>query len=113
MRKEPRIFLQHILESIEAIEESRENLSEETFLNSREKQDAIIRRLEIIGEAVKNLPADFKKDHPELEWEKAMGIRNILIHHYFGIDLRIVWDTVIKSLPEFKKQIKGLIKEES
>ena len=76
MNKEYTIFLKHILESIEAIEGYVKDLSEEMFLKSREKQDAIIRRLEIIGEAVKNLPEDFKKEHPDIAWNKAMGTRN-------------------------------------
>lgn len=112
MSKEPTVFLKHILESIEAIEKYIKDLSEEEFLENQEKQDAIIRRLEIIGEAVKNLSDEFKETHPETVWNKAMGIRNILIHHYFGIDLEIVWDTVTKSLPEFKKQIESLVQKE-
>ncbi|OGH39335.1 MAG: hypothetical protein A3B44_02125 [Candidatus Levybacteria bacterium RIFCSPLOWO2_01_FULL_38_21] len=108
-KKDPIIFLKHILESIEAINQYSKDLSEETFLKSSEKQDAIIRRLEIIGEAVKNLPDEYKKKHPDVEWGRAMGTRNILIHHYFGVDLEIVWDTVTKSLPQFKKQIKSLL----
>lgn len=111
MKKDPQVFLKHIIESIMAIEEYTKDLSEEAFLESCEKQDAIIRRLEIIGEAVKNLPNEFKKEHPNIAWDKAMGTRNILIHHYFGIDLGIVWDTVTKSLPEFKKQIQNLIQD--
>lgn len=112
MKKESSVFLRHILESIGAIEEYTKDLSEEAFLESSEKQDAVIRRLEIIGEAVKNLPEDFKKKHPNVAWNKAMGTRNILIHHYFGVDLEIVWDTVTKSLPEFKRQIESLVEEE-
>jgi len=109
-KKDPIIFLKHILESIEAIEKYSKNLSEEAFLKSSEKQDATIRRLEIIGEAVKNLPDEYKKKHPDVGWGRAMGTRNILIHHYFGVDLEIVWDTATKSLPQFKKQIKSLLK---
>jgi len=112
MSKESLVFLQHILESIDTIEEYTKDLSEGAFLESREKQDAVIRRLEIIGEAVKNLPEDFKKEHSDVVWNKAMGTRNILIHHYFGIDLEIVWDTVVRSLPDFKQQIKNLIEKE-
>ncbi len=109
MSKEYTVFLKHILESIEVIEEYTKDISEKEFLENQEKQDAIIRRLEIIGEAVKNLPDEFKKENPEIAWNKAMAARNILIHHYFGIDLEIIWDTVTKSLPEFKKQIENLI----
>ena len=67
-----------------------------------------MRRLEIIGEAVRNLPEEFRLEHKDVEWNKAMGIRNILIHHYFGIDLEIVWDTLKESIPQLKKQIESL-----
>ncbi len=108
MNRDHTVFLKHILESIETIEEYTKDLSEKDFFKNSEKQDAILRRLEIIGEAVKNLPEDFKKQYPDIPWNKVMGTRNILIHHYFGIDLEIVWDTITKSLPEFKKQIKSI-----
>lgn len=86
-----------------------EGVTEEEFLSSDEKQDLAIRRLEVIGEAVRNLPEEFRREHDNVAWDKAMATRNILIHHYFGIDLEIVWDTVIKSIPEFKKQIEQLL----
>lgn len=113
MNKDNTVFLKHILESIESIEEYLKDISEKDFLTSQEKQDAVVRRLEIVGEAVRNLPDDFKEQYPDIAWNKAMGIRNILIHNYFGIDLKIVWDTVTKSLPEFKKQIKEILKASS
>lgn len=108
--KENSVFLKHILESIKAIEEYIKDLSEKDFLDSAEKQDAIIRRLEIIGEAAKNLPEEFRKKHPQITWNKIMATRNILIHHYFGIDLGIVWDTITQDLQKFKKQVKALLK---
>ena len=72
-------------------------------------QDAVIRRLEIIGEAVKNLPADFKKKKSSIPWQNIAGMRDFLIHEYFGVDLDLVWQTVKKDLPEFKKQILKLL----
>jgi len=111
MKKDPTIFLKHILESIEHIENYTKGLEEEDFLKSEEKQDSVIRRLEIVGEAVKNFPESFRKKYPDIAWNKAMATRNILIHHYFGIELDIIWDTVTKSLPIFKKQIQELLKK--
>lgn len=73
-------------------------------------QDAVIRRFEIIGEAVRNLSEDYKEKHSDIEWSKAMAMRNILTHGYFGVDLKIVWDTATKTLTEFKKQIESLLK---
>ncbi len=84
MNKEATVFLKHILESINLIEKYTENVTEEQFLQSTEKQDLVTRRLEIIGEAIRNLPDEFRDQHPEIAWNKAMATRNILIHHYFG-----------------------------
>ncbi|HEC86588.1 MAG TPA: DUF86 domain-containing protein, partial [Thermoplasmatales archaeon] len=66
-------------------------------------QDGVIRNLEIIGEAVKNLPDDIKKDYPEVEWRKIAGLRDILIHAYFGVDLEVIWDIVKNKVPELKR----------
>jgi uncharacterized protein with HEPN domain len=109
MNKKPSIFLHHILESIALLEGYMKGVTEEQFLHSSEKQDLAIRRLEVIGEAVRNLPEEFCQQHPNIAWNKAMATRNILIHQYFGIDLEIVWDTVKNSLPEFKAQIESLL----
>ncbi len=84
-------------------------VTEEEFFDSQEKQDSVIRRLGIIGEAVKNLPDDYKMQHKDMAWEEAAGMRNILIHEYFDVDLDIAWDTLNKDLPELKKQIKRLL----
>lgn len=109
MNKEATIFLKHILESIQLLEKYMDGVTEEEFLHSSEKQDLAIRRLEVIGEAVRNLPEEFRNEHSDIAWNKAMATRNILIHHYFGIDLEIVWDTVTQSIPEFKKQVEQLL----
>jgi len=111
MTKDATIFLKHILDSINLIEKYTEGVTEKEFLQSVEKQDLVTRRLEIIGEATHNLPEEFRDGHPEIAWNKAMATRNILIHHYFGIELDIIWDTVTKSLPIFKKQIQELLKK--
>ena len=107
--KDDAVFLKHILESVEWIEKDIQGLTEEEFLKNVPIQDAVLRRLEIIGEAVRNLSDELKEKHSEIAWNKAMATRNILVHNYFGVDLKIVWDTVIQSLPEFKEQIKDLL----
>lgn len=107
--KDDTVFLKHILESIAWIEKDIAGLTEEEFLANVPIQDAVLRRLEIIGEAVRNLSDEIKEKHSEIAWNKAMATRNILIHNYFGIDLPIVWATVTLSLPEFEEQIKNLL----
>jgi uncharacterized protein with HEPN domain len=87
MRKDPLIFIEHILESIEDIEEYTQGSTREDFMNSKKTQDAVIRRIEIIGEAAKNLPEEVKKSHSEIPWKRMSGMRDILIHGYFGVDL--------------------------
>lgn len=109
MHKDPNIFLNHILESINWIEEEVKGLSKDKFINSIPIQDAAIRRLEIIGEAVKNLPGDFKKKYPGIPWKKISGLRDKLIHAYFGIDLELVWEIIRKDLPPFKIQIQQML----
>ncbi len=110
MIKDPKVFLKHILESIEWIQKDIENLTEKQFMANVPIQDAVVRRFEIIGEAVRNLPEEYKEEHSNIEWYKAMGMRNILTHGYFGVDFKIIWDTATKTLPEFKKQIEALLK---
>ena len=108
MSKDPKIFLEHILTSIQAIEDYAKNETLETFLVNIKDQDAIIRRLEIIGEAVKNLPEDFKSQRTDIPWIKIAGMRDVLIHEYFAVDIPAVWDTIQSDLPKLKTQIQSL-----
>ena len=102
------VFLKHILESIDWIEKDIAGFSKEQFLEDIPMQDAVIRRLEIIGEAINNLPADFKKANPDIPWQDISDTRNKLIHGYFGIDLSLVWSIVQNDIPPLKEQIQNI-----
>lgn len=111
MKKDPRIFLEHILDSIELLEEYSKGVLKTEFLKSRPLQDAMIRRLEVIGEAVKNLPASFREKHPNIPWKQMAGMRDILIHEYFDVDLTLAWKVVKHEIPRVKKHIVSLLVE--
>ena len=102
-------YLKHILDEIEFILEKSKGLSEEEFAKDETLKRAISRSLEIIGEAAKNLPKEFRDDNEGINWKSLAGLRDRLIHHYFGVDYGIVWDVVKNELPELKKKIFGLI----
>ena len=105
MKKEGITFIEHILECIKLIEEYLKDKSREDFLTSVQLQDSVIRRIEIIGEAVKNIPNDVKDKYPDIPWKKIAGMRDILIHEYFGIDLELTWEVIIKDIPHLKKKM--------
>ena len=111
MSKDPNILLQHILESIEALQEYLVGVDETEYLSNIEKQDSVERRLQIIGEAIVQLRWEFKDTYPDIAWAKIAGLRNRLGHEYFDVDHKLIWNTLEKSLPEFKKQIEILLKK--
>ena len=111
MKKDINIFLEHILEAIYLIEEYIKDKSKSEFLKLTQLQDSVIRRITIIGEAIKNIPDDFKETYPSIPWKQIIGMRDILIHQYFGIDLNLTWEVIEKDLPKLKKQIIAIKKE--
>jgi len=85
-------------------------LTFDEFMEDELIQDGVVRNLEIIGEAVKHIPEDVKKNYPDIEWRKIAGLRDILIHAYFGIDLDVVWDVVKNKIPELKEKVENILK---
>lgn len=107
MNKVPAPYLQEILDSISKIESyiAKIENNKEAFEQSVEKQDAVIRRIEVIGEATKRLEAGFKDNFPEIPWRKMTGMRDVLIHDYDEIDIDLIWRVIQDDLPTLKKSI--------
>jgi len=108
MPNKSKVYLDDILQSIERIKKYTKNLSFAEFAKNTVVSDAVIRNLEIIGEAVKRLPAEIKKEYDEIEWKKIAGLRDILIHEYSGVNLEIVWDVVVNKIPMLKIAIRKM-----
>ena len=111
MKKEIKIFLEDIKGSIERIEEYIRDMSKEHFMEDIRTQDAVIRRLEIIGEAAKNIQEDFRHKYPDIPWKQIAGMRDVLIHGYFSVNLERVWVVVKSDLPKFKLKISRILEE--
>jgi uncharacterized protein with HEPN domain len=104
--KKDTIYLHHILDAIERIEEYTLELSFNEFMENYLVQDGVIRQIEIIGEATKKLSAEIKENIPGIPWKDITGMRDKLIHDYMGVDIDAVWDTVVKDIPDLKKKLK-------
>ena len=106
--KEHQVYLQHIIDAIQKIE-SYVSVGKDVFLSTSHWQDATIRQLEIIGEATKQLPEDFRSKYPNIPWKRIAGLRDVLIHNYLGTDMTTVWEITQKNIPELKKQIQTIL----
>ena len=106
--KDDRIYLLHIQDAIHHIQDYTKGGKDE-FFNDRKTQDAVVRNLEIIGEAVKNLSEQLKIDHTAIPWKRIAGMRDKMIHEYFGVNLSLVWDAVERDLPDLKQRIVGIL----
>ena len=105
MKRDTGLFIEDILSSIKNIEDFSKQLDKEKFSKDILRQSAIIRQLEIIGEAVKNVPNSFRKKYPKIPWKDIAGLRDILSHAYFGVNIERVWNIIEKDLPKFKEEV--------
>ncbi|MGI8785775.1 MAG: HepT-like ribonuclease domain-containing protein [Acidobacteriota bacterium] len=112
MSRDYKVYLDDILESIAKIERYTEALSYEQFVDDELRVDAVIRNLEVVGEAAKKIPSSLRDAHSGVEWQRVAGLRDILIHEYFGVDLEIIWDIIQNKLPPLKDQIGKMMPEE-
>jgi uncharacterized protein with HEPN domain len=104
-----RSFLKHILDEIDFLERQSKGLEYQGLMEDEVLQRACIRSLEVIGEATKNLSDNLRKRYPEIEWRKIAGLRDKLIHHYFGVDWDIVWDVMMNEMPELRAKLEAII----
>lgn len=104
-------YLADIIESVKRVESYVKDVTRKNFFQDTKTQDAVIRNIEVIGEAVRGLPAEFKRKHKEVEWARIAGMRNRLIHLYFGVDLDVVWDVVKNRLSGLRETIQDILAE--
>jgi uncharacterized protein with HEPN domain len=111
MPRDYKVFLEDILEAIEKIRRYTSGFSQDALCKDDKTLDAMVRNLEVIGEAVKRVPARIRSKHPQMEWKKTAGLRDILIHEYFGIDVEIIWDILEHKLPVLEREVKNILLE--
>ena len=107
--RDPRLYVEDILQAISRIRSYMQGMDEAAFRIDGKSQDAVIRNLEIIGEAAKNLPKDIRDSVPEIEWRKIIAFRNILTHEYFGVSLTIIWDVTQTKLAPLERACQRLM----
>ena len=109
--KRDKAYLKHILDAISDTEDFIRGIEIQEFFENKEKQYAVLRALEIVGEATKNLSKELKARHREVPWKEISGIKDKLIHQYFGVNLQLIWETITNDLPKPEKQITEILNE--
>ena len=104
-RRDPSILLEDMLAAMDKISRYTDGWSRDQFLADERTTDAVVRNIEIIGEAVRQLPEPFKQAHSEISWRQIAGMRNRIVHDYFGVDVEIIWQVITTNLPELKRQV--------
>lgn len=113
MKRDIVLYLEDILEQISTIEMFVENTTREIFITDKKENYAVVRAVEIIGEAATRASVDLEDKYPELPWHRMKGMRNIIVHEYFDVDLGIVWEVVTNELKPLKNQILAVVEKET
>lgn len=111
MRREA-LYLVDIVEAADAVHRFVEGVEREDFFNDEMRQSAVLQKLTVIGEAAARLPADFRKQHPEVEWVDIVGFRNVAVHEYFAVSWPIVWVTATQDVPDLRYKVARILAEE-
>jgi uncharacterized protein with HEPN domain len=111
MKRDYKLFLNDIIRAMESIELFVEDMSAEELAQDDKTASAVIRKFEIIGEATKHIPERIKENHPEIPWKSMAGMRDRLIHAYFGIDYELVWDAIEIELTNLKPKLRAILAE--
>lgn len=109
MKRDYRLYIDDILEAIRRIEKYSKGLSFDDFSKNNMLMDAVVRNFEIIGEATKHLPQSMRRKYPKLPWKMMSGMRDKLIHEYFGVNVEVLWKTIQEGLPELKPKVEELL----
>jgi uncharacterized protein with HEPN domain len=106
-----RLYVNDILESIKRIEDYTTDLSYDDFIKNDLVRDAVLRNLEVIGEAAKSIPDEVRKEYSDVPWKRIIGLRNIVIHEYFGVDFENIWKIITENIPETKPYIEQILEK--
>ncbi|MBE9194422.1 DUF86 domain-containing protein [Synechocystis sp. LEGE 06083] len=111
MSRSPQLYLEDILHSSKKILRYLENTNYDAFFQDEMKFDAVMRNLQIIGEAVKKIPPEIQERYPLVEWRKIAGLRDIIVHAYFGLEDEIIWDVITNKVPSLKIQVEAILQQ--